>query len=109
MGLLGFKPALLITVFALLMYGAWGLGNGFVTWQTPAQACFGGYRLVTAVDKQPFFSVGKLTLKYQPWSWTCPKDDWYDPALYEVRNGALVTRSVQSSSQTIAPLTGLGN
>jgi len=104
MGLLGAKPALLITLLALVFYAAWGLGNGFVTWKKPDQACFGGYRWVTAVDKQPFLSVGKLTLLYQPWSWTCPKDNWYNPDTYKVENGVLVPRATQGSGYTPANL-----
>ena len=90
MGLLGARPALLLLVFGGFFYFAWGIGNGFVTWEKPKTACFSGLQWVTAVPKQPFLSIGKLTLKYQPWSWTCPPDHAYDPSVYKVQDGQLV-------------------
>ena len=92
MGMLGLKPVLAILIFGLVFYFAWGLGNGYVTWKKPETACFGGNHWTKLVGKQPFLSIGKLTLKYQPWAWSCDPDRIYDPAIYEVVNGVLVPR-----------------
>ena len=88
MGLLGGK-AIIIAAALLLLIG-WGIGNGYVRFETDNYKCFGNSGFYAAVPKQRLMTLGRIHVYYQPLSWGCDTDHRYDPKVYRTQDGQIV-------------------
>jgi hypothetical protein len=96
MGLVGGK--ILLGLAALLVIAGWGIGNGYVRWESDAYKCYGGLGFYSEVPKQRLITIGRLHVYYQPYSFGCPQDRRFDPRVYRVENGELTPVTPQSAN-----------
>jgi hypothetical protein len=90
MGLVSGK--IIVVLLLLFVSFGWALGNGYVSWAKSPYECLGGKRLTPVGEKLDWLWIGSLHLKYQAYKWGCDADHMYDPRVYLVENGVLVTR-----------------
>lgn len=79
MGLVNFKVFFVVLVLALAFGASVMYGDGLLTFKADTYRCYSGKGFYAAVSKQTLFSLGRVTLYYQPLTWGCPASDQYDP------------------------------
>lgn len=88
-----------IAGIVILVGIGWLIAAGFLHVQDDPHGCLFGRSWQTVGSREVLWQVGKLKLLYQPVRWDCPKEESYDPALYEVRDGVLELRATPAPTK----------